>query len=202
MKQMLLIALILGGCAALPTPQRKPVDVPTTVETPVVSKPVEVTQPTVPAVEVNVPVAKATRLVLEYPIAYKQYAPRVEKFFQLALTDPTVLNKATFDYSDATPTQIRERIAKGFNIRVTTYQPSIWKGGKWSKVVGYHSAGTIYLNTYYVNRHECEVINTLVHEPMHYLGYSHGDNSSVGKDNSVPYWMGDRAEELCREGKI
>lgn len=208
MKQFILAALILGGCAALQNPPaRRPVEVLTPVveSRPEVSKPVEIVEhvrPVVPGVEVNIPVAKATRFVLEAPLTYSAYIPRVEKFFQLALTDSSVLNKSKFDFSDATPDSLRESIRKGFDVTIKTYRPSIWKGGKWSSVIGYHSAGTIYLNDYYVNRSDCEVINTLVHEASHRMGYSHGSNSPDGKDGSVPYWIGDRAEELCKAGKI
>lgn len=209
MKQLLLFALLLGGCAALQPPRTNPVDVATPVE--VESSQPEVSQPTgvittlptvVTPVETNVNVAKATRFILEYPQTYSKYIPRVEKFFQLALIDPTVINRSKFDESEDTPDMIKAKIRNGFEVFITTYKPSIWKGGKWSSVVGYHSDGVIYLNTYYINRPDCEVINTLVHEPMHTLGYGHGDNSSVGKDGTVPYWMGDRAQELCEQGRI
>lgn len=209
MKKLLLFAILLGGCAALRTPQT-PVEAPAPVEVsqpeapkPVTVEPIKPTQPVVIPVEVgHVEPSRATRFVLDYPQTYAKYIPRVEKFFQLALTDSSVLNKSKWDFSDATPEQIRERIRGGFDVRITTYKPSIWKGGKWSHVIGYHSAGTIYLNTYYIVRPDCEIINTLVHEPMHTLGYSHGNNLPDGKDDSVPYWMGDRAQELCEQGKI
>lgn len=210
MKQFILALILLGGCAALQTPKApKPVEISTPVEVvttqPEVSKPVEVVtlpQVVVPSVEVQVPVGNPTRFVLESPTSYTKYIPRVEKFFKLALTDSTVINKSKFDFSDATPETIRESIRKGFDITLKTYRPSIWKGGKWSSVIGYHSNGTVFLNEYYIVRDDCEIINTLVHEPFHYMGYSHGDNSPTGKDQSVPYWMGDRAEQLCKEGKI
>lgn len=213
MKQFILAALLLAGCAALNTsPAPKPVEILTPSAIPErateASEPVETVrltlpvQPVITPVKVKVPVAKATRFVLESPQTYSAYIPRVEKFFQLALTDSTVLNKSKFDFSNATPDSLRESIRKGFEVTVKLYKPSIWIGGKWSSVIGYHSDGTIYLNEHYVNRSDCSVINTLVHESSHRMGYSHGNNSSEGKDNSVPYWIGDRAEELCKEGKI
>lgn len=208
MKQFLLGALLLGGCAAIQYPRKTVVAPPIPAVIEVMrpeSAPVPLTispnKPVAP-LETTISMAKATRYVLEYPQTYTKYLPRVEKFFKLALVDSTVLNKSTFDFSDATPTQIKERISGGFNVKITTYKPSIWKGGKWSSVIGYHSAGTIYLNSFYINRPDCEIINTIAHETMHNLGYSHGNNSSEGKDNSVPYWTGDRAQELCSQGKI
>lgn len=210
MKKLLLVSLLLVGCAALKNaPAPKPVDVLTPVvveepkpEVPQSVEPVKPTQPVVTPIEVPVLVGNPTRYVLEAPQSYAKYIPRAEKFFQLALTDASVINKSKFDFSDATADSLKETIRKGFTVRLRTYQPSIWKGGKWSKVIGYHSAGTIYLNTYYMNRDDCSILNTLVHEASHTMGYSHGNNSPDGKDNSLPYWIGDRAEELCKEGKI
>lgn len=211
MKKILLFAILLGGCAALRTPK---VETPSDVTTPVsVEKPttkpeepkpenVEPVKPTVPVVtpvELDIGEAKPTRFILEYPTTYAKYIPRVEKFFKLVLTDPTVFTRSKFDFSDATPDSIRERVRAGFTINITTYKPT-W--GRFSKAIAYHSNGWVYLSTYFLNRPDCDIINTLVHEPMHYLGYSHGGNSPDGKDYSVPYWMGDRAQELCEAGVI
>lgn len=183
MKKFILISILLVGCAAIQSPKRSQ-EIQTSVD---------LLQPSYD---------NSTKFVLETPPSYFKYIPRVDRFFRLALTDDTVLNKSKFDFSNAKPYEIRNNIVGGFNLRVEFYRPSIWKGGRWSKVIGYHSSGTIYLNQYYAVRNDCEIVNTLVHESMHFFGYSHGDNSSEGKDNSVPYWMGDRAQELCEQGRI
>jgi hypothetical protein len=41
------------------------------------------------------------------------------------------------------------------------------------------------------------MVNTALHECSHLAGYTHGDNSPVGKENSVPYWVGSKAEEVA-----
>jgi hypothetical protein len=207
MKQLLLLAVLLGGCAALNKPQPRPVDIIASSQPVEVTQPKEVeiakpSQPVSTPVEVSVPVAKVTRYTLVKPLSYSPLIPRVEKFFDLAVKDPTVLNRSSFTYSTATSDSIRENIKEGFDVIINTYSPSVWKGGAWSKVIGYQSKGTVFLNTKYVNRPDCEVINTIVHETMHNLGYSHGGNDPKGKGESVPYWVGDRAEQLCEEGKI
>lgn len=52
------------------------------------------------------------------------------------------------------------------------------------------------------NRSVIEWVGTAHHECSHNYGYSHGDNSRIGKENSVPYWIGSLAqkyaEKICK----
>jgi prolyl-tRNA editing enzyme YbaK/EbsC (Cys-tRNA(Pro) deacylase) len=68
--------------------------------------------------------------------------------------------------------------------------------------IAFHKGGKAYFNKHKLERKKCSMVNTLVHEYMHFIGYSHGDNSPVGKENSVPYYFGNRAQELCEAGVI
>lgn len=62
----------------------------------------------------------------------------------------------------------------------------------------YYDAAEIYLNTKW-KRPISEIVNTLVHESTHTVGYSHGDNYAAGKQNSIPYKLGDVAESVAKE---
>lgn len=124
---------------------------------------------------------------------------RAEAFFDLLLTDEMIFRKQSFTYTKDNLDQIRA------NLRNTNFDKGLlvsFRYFKSSTTVAYHDDWVVYFNLAKMNRSECEKINTLVHETFHALSYSHGDDSSIGKENSVPYWMGDKAEELCRQGKL
>lgn len=207
MKRTFLFFLLLVGCAIThgPKPIPKPqvpvqVNVPETVE----EKPVklEVTKPVVLTEEFT-PVTNVTpRFVLSLPQHYDKYLPRVEKFFELALKDKTLIDRYKFDFSDHTPDMIREALRKRLSVKITTYQPSLRERVLYPNVIGFHKSGVIYLNRLKLNREDCRVLGTLAHEYMHRLGYSHGNDSPDGKENTIPYWFGDKAYQLCHEGKI
>jgi len=63
---------------------------------------------------------------------------------------------------------------------------------------------TLFLNTRKLWRNKQEIINTIVHECVHVVDYSengkidfgHGNNYSKGKENSAPYWIGNKAKEF------
>ena len=59
--------------------------------------------------------------------------------------------------------------------------------------------GKIFINLRKIQQRSVEdYVNTITHEVTHILGYSHGSNSPKGKENSVPYWLGNKAEEWVR----
>lgn len=192
-KRLLLLAILLVGCSLLKTPTKT-----TTGSSPL--EPVEVHTELPIALEPEVSEAPVItpRYILVRPITYAKHLPRAEKFFNLALTDLTVINKSKFTSSDDGPAQIRVQIAKNYSVKVTTYTTFLAT----SKVIGHQSKGVIYLNTRKLRRPDCSIVNTLVHEYMHRIGYAHNGNDPGGNENSVPYWMGDRAEVLCEKGII
>lgn len=57
----------------------------------------------------------------------------------------------------------------------------------------------LYLNTRSNPRIFPSMINTAIHECLHNAGYSHGDNTPTGKENSVNYKVG-KIAELESEG--
>ena len=76
----------------------------------------------------------------------------------------------------------------------------------WSKAYGYYTAARpfdININTRKMNRSIESFIATLVHECCHLIdhldtvhNFGHGDNSSVGKQDTAPYWIGNAAAKL------
>lgn len=142
------------------------------------------------------------RYQLKSPESYRKLLPRAESFFLLVQTDQSVSSQK-FLGTHLNPENIIAAIkaSEDFPVQVKTYG---WWKDRYSKVLAYHENGTIYLNSYKILRPECEVINTLVHEYMHRLGFSHATNRVKGqaRDMSVPYWFGDKAEEYCLRGLI
>ncbi len=132
------------------------------------------------------------------PQQVDKIGPRANDFFRMVLFKPSILGKSEFEFTDMTFEQIIERMKDPKFLRLRTFTPSPEN----MHVVAYHKGGTAYLNTYKTERKECSMINTLVHEYMHFMGFGHGDNNYEGKENSIPYYFGKRAEELCEAGVI
>lgn len=130
--------------------------------------------------------------------SYRAQALRATRFLNEVHSGQHLNQSQQFDFTTDGPDAIRKKMEQAQSVRVDLYRP--W--WPWSKAVAFYDPSGIKLNTYSIERPDCQVINTLVHEWFHSLGYGHGSNFSHGKDNSVPYFMGKRAEELCLEGKI
>lgn len=124
--------------------------------------------------------------------------PRANDFFRLVLFKGNIIHRTKFDFSEDDLAAILQRLEEKSKLRISSFDPS----SKQMLTIAYHRGGTAFFNRFKMHRHACEQINTLVHEYMHFVGYSHGDNSPVGKENSVPYYFGNRAQELCEAGVI
>lgn len=188
MKNALIVFLLAVGCAALNKPKRLPAQ-----ESPEVIKvflhPIRV--------EVLKPHIKYSQTIgLDKPVG------RVHKFFELLVNDKTILDGKTFKFSEDSPDMIRSKIMEGFDVKIVAYKPTVLQSLQWKYSVAYHDDWTIYLNTKNLGMSECSIVNTLAHESTHAWGYSHGDDSPVGKKETFPYWIGDKAEELCMKGTI
>jgi hypothetical protein len=98
-----------------------------------------------------------------------------------------------FDYSKRSGIQVIEDLSKMNDVAISTYRTK----SPWSKTIAYTYGGakTIYFNTRKNPRDVPSMINTVIHESTHIVGYGHGDNSSKGKGNSVPYKVGSIAEK-------
>ena len=107
--------------------------------------------------------------------------------------------KTSFDYSEDDGEKVLNKLLSHHCV-ARTYKTK----NPWSKAV----ATTYRSNTedMYFNRRKKRSIfawvGTSCHECLHNVGYSHGDNSSVGKENSVNYWYGSlcttHAKRLCK----
>ena len=103
-----------------------------------------------------------------------------------------ILKVGKFDYSNDTGAQVLTNLLKKEKtVFVDTYKSK----NPWSKAIAYTSGQFVYLNARKNPRDIAEMVNTLLHERCHVVGYSHVNNSSAGKENSVPYKIGSIAEE-------
>lgn len=132
------------------------------------------------------------------PKRLDRFMPRANDFFRLVLFKGDVIRKKEFDFTTDTLEEILQRLKNQVRLKVRTFEPN----SDQMVTVAFHRGGTAYFNKHKLERKTCSMINTLVHEYMHFVGYSHGDNSPVGKENSVPYYFGNRAQELCEAGVI
>lgn len=101
-----------------------------------------------------------------------------------------------FDYAPTTVNgkSVLDRLNTAKTVSVRTYYKRFGSAIAYT----YYDAAEIYLNTKW-KRPIPEIVNTLVHESTHTVGYSHGDNYAAGKENSVPYKLGDFAELVAKE---
>jgi hypothetical protein len=132
------------------------------------------------------------------PKRLDRFMPRANDFFRMVLFKGDIVQKKEFDFTTDTLEQILQRLQDKVRLKISTFRPD----EKQMVTIAFHKGGTAYFNEHKLERTSCSMINTLVHEYMHFVGYSHGDNSPVGKENSVPYYFGNRAQELCEAGVI
>jgi hypothetical protein len=106
-----------------------------------------------------------------------------------------VESKTLFDYSEHTGADVIGRMSK-ITCGIRLYSTK----NPFSSAIATTYASDrsfLYLNTRKNPREMKYMVNTVIHECSHLAGYTHGDNSPVGKENSVPYWIGDKAEEVA-----
>lgn len=199
MRNALLVLALIVGCTAIHKGPVKQVPVVDEVLNP---EPIAVITP-------NVEVTPRGQLKLvpavKYRVAvngYDKYIPRVEKFFNLLVNDKALLDGRKFSYTTDDVDTIRKKIMEGFDVKIVSFRPKWYTALKWKYTIAYHDDWVIYLNSQKLNRPECEIINTLAHESTHAWGYGHGDDSPWNKEASFPYWVGNKAEELCLAGLL
>jgi hypothetical protein len=126
----------------------------------------------------------------------------------IVINDPQFLSDISsvksFDYSKDNGSDVASFIVNSKPIEVKLFTKYL------SKVVAvtYPSKPETYLNTKKNPRSLPGMANTLLHEMTHVANesgkyYTHGSNSSSGKDNSIPYYVGNlaeiHAEKLCKD---
>lgn len=97
-----------------------------------------------------------------------------------------------FDYSDKNGLQVMGALNASRDVLISTYRT--WNPK--SKTIAYTVYGSkaIYFNLWNNPRPFPDLINTVIHEVLHLEKFSHGNNSSVGKQNTVNYRVGGIAE--------
>lgn len=98
-----------------------------------------------------------------------------------------------FDYSDDTGIDVYNKLME-IKATIRTYKTK----NPFSKAIAttYKSnKSDVYFNRRKNPRPMQFMVNTACHERTHLGGYSHGTNSSKGKENSIPYFIG----SLCQK---
>jgi len=102
-----------------------------------------------------------------------------------------------FTYSDKSGVVVYEDLTDSRTCTISTYKT------KWYSPFKYVVMATtwpsdkekLYLNLRVNPRPMPDMIETVIHECLHLKGYSHGDNSRIGKENSVNYKVGALAKK-------
>lgn len=99
----------------------------------------------------------------------------------------------SFDYSKRSGIDVIKDLSESRSFVISTYRTK----SPWSKAIAttYGSPKVVYFNTRKNPRDVPSMVNTIIHEWTHVVGYGHGDNSSKGKGRSVPYQVGSIAEK-------
>ena len=114
------------------------------------------------------------------------------------LVSPKLLSfiraKKTWEYTNDNGETIAVKLSKGRQAVIKLYTP--WY--PWSKAIASTTGNVISLNSRKMNRSIESIANTLIHEYCHVINYGHGNNSPIGKENSVPYWVGNKFERMLK----
>ena len=117
-----------------------------------------------------------------------------------------IVNKGRFDKATIDAGQIVDCIKKSkMQARVVTYRSPR------RSVYGYddpNNPDLLHINLWRNEWNIGSLVNTIVHEAIHAVNsefpkysFGHGDNSSVGKGNTAPYWIGALAETKTNAGR-
>lgn len=170
-----------------------------------------INSPLPPVVTPVSPVKTEVAAVKPEPVVYYSTTSSVAWVNELVKTANCVVNNEDFikevslfpkyEFTESTPAMVAEAIRAGAPATVRLYTTKL----PWSKAIATTFSGdkvNIYLNTRKHPRPMPAMINTLVHERLHLLGFSHGDdNYAKGKENSVNYKAGELSEKyssICK----
>jgi hypothetical protein len=109
-----------------------------------------------------------------------------------------VRNHRSFDFTDKTPAEIADLIAKADDVAVAV----AFKHAPWRRWIAAEdpSSGTITFNTAKRAR-GAGTPGNIAHEVMHVLGFAHHGNKERGNENSVPYRIGYWVDEALVPGQ-
>lgn len=114
-----------------------------------------------------------------------------------------------FDLSSASPTILAELIQNSNLVfKVELFYPTGWRAVKYRKTFAYTDVSypnTLFINLKKLDRETEDIAATIVHESIHALDnecleytFGHGNNSSIGKENTAPYWIGNLAYQILK----
>jgi hypothetical protein len=119
-----------------------------------------------------------------------------------------VVAKDQFDLTNLSVAEIVNRIRSSTaqaTIRLWTPNVSLYllKYRHTNAMVDPGKPGFVFYHSRKLNRSVAAIVNTLVHEYIHVVDhfgdgnsvgeFGHGDQSSAGKQNTAPYWIGEQA---------
>lgn len=119
----------------------------------------------------------------------------------------------SFDFSTASPAQIASLIQNSnLQFHVDLFYPNLLDSLlKYRKTLAYTDKrwpNTLFLNIRKLKRSPESIAATIIHESIHALDreaidytFGHGNNSSVGKENSAPYWIGNLAYKILKNDR-
>lgn len=185
MKILLLLLALLAGCSTPPVAQVPVDNFPQVENTP--------TQIAAPAFTRKVFIAKSSLAWVIDLVDRANCIINNEEFIKEVEGFPG------FTFTEATPGQVAASLRSMGPFTISTYKARI--GSKVIATTYSSDKTTLYLNLRKNPRDIASMGNTVLHEGLHLAGYSHGNNSSVGKQDSINYRVGSIAEKyitLCK----
>jgi hypothetical protein len=148
-------------------------------------------------------------------IIFKESHPKVKEAVEMAIEIlrndmfyTKINEKNTFDLSTAAPKTIAKLMKySNLEFKIDLFFPSsFWDILKYRNTLAYTNAqfpDTLFLNLKKLKRSPESIAATIIHECVHALDnhskeytFGHGNNSSIGKENTAPYWIGNLAYKL------
>jgi hypothetical protein len=120
-----------------------------------------------------------------------------------------IKKQSKFDLANTTPAVIADLLKNtSLEFLVEIYYPNLFQSIKYRKTLAFTDArfpNTLFLNFKKLNREVEAIAATIIHESIHSLDdaadtytFGHGNNSSVGKENTAPYWIGNYAYRFLK----
>jgi hypothetical protein len=118
-----------------------------------------------------------------------------------------IRDKDSFDMSTASPQVIADLIeASRLEMEIKLFYPTGENDLKYIKTFAFTNRkmpNILFLNLKKLNRTTESIAATIIHECIHVIDnaaseytFGHGDNSSKGKGNTAPYWIGNLANKM------
>lgn len=142
------------------------------------------------------------------PLSYITAAKKAEKWLVSDIAYAGISQQPKYNHTRKTPGQVASFIKAQANLDLTESSPECellllsvpwYKKASYRNTIAVHSHGSISFNPKFLKRDMPDIINTIVHEYMHYIGFSHDGNKPTPYNlGSVPYAVGALAEAWFR----